>query len=187
MTQKTTFTREMIVEAAYQLTREVGWSAVTARNIAAKLGSSTMPLYSSLKSMDEIEKEVRAKAEGCMHEFQRKPYAPGDPLLSSAVGYVAFARDERNLFRFLYVDRPVTPGREQGAGAAVDVEKVGGVVDLADQAEVAMKDHRVLKSWAFTHGLASLISSGVIDLPDERIASLLAEAGTAFFSQGGNG
>ena len=35
----------------------------------------------------------------------------------------------------------------------------------------------VLKNWAFVHGLASLISSKVIDLPDERIATLLSEAG----------
>jgi AcrR family transcriptional regulator len=182
MTQKATYTREMIVEAAYQLTREAGWAAVTARNIAAKLGSSTMPLYSSLRSMEEIEKEVRSKAEECMHEFQRRPYAAGDPLLSSAVGYVAFARDEKNLFRFLYVDRPVTGRQAPEAGKAVDVEKVGGVVDLADQAQVAMKDFRVLKSWAFTHGLSSLISSGVLDLPDKTIARLLLEVGSAIYA-----
>jgi AcrR family transcriptional regulator len=185
MTQRTVFTREMIVEAAYQLTREVGWSAVTARTIAGKIGSSTMPLYSSLRSMEEIEKEVRSRAEACMHDYQRRPSSP-DALLGSAIGYVAFARDERHLFRFLYVDRPLSAAGRGDRGAAKDPVKTGGVVDLADQAAAAMKDHRVLKSWAFTHGLASLISSGVIDLPDETIASLLSEMGRAFYGfQGG--
>jgi AcrR family transcriptional regulator len=185
MTQRTTFTREMIVDAAFELTREVGWAGVTARTIAQRLGSSTMPLYSSLKSMEEIEGEVRRKAEELMHDYQRRPLAE-ERLLSSAVGYVVFARDEPNLFRFLFVDRPLTAlpqaGQPNAAGTPADVDAVGGVVDLADQAATALKDPAVLKSWAFTHGLASLISSKVIDLPTERIAALLLEAGTAFYT-----
>ncbi len=181
MTQRAVFTKDMIVEAAFQLTRETGWQGVTARNVAARLGSSTMPLYSSLKSMDEIEKAVRARAQQCMQDYQKKAWSP-EPLLASAVGYVAFARDEKNLFRFLYVDRPVRVGASPGDGGEKSVEELRGVVDLADQAAVAMKDHRVLKSWAFTHGLASLISSGVIDLPDETIARLLLEAGSAIYA-----
>jgi AcrR family transcriptional regulator len=184
MTQRTTFTRDMIVEAAFALTRELGWGGVTARTIAQKLGSSTMPIYSSLKSMEEIEGEVRKKAEALMHEYQRRPFT-GEKLLSSAVGYVAFARDEPKLFRFLYVDRPLTQlpqeRTQQAEGGPADIESVGGVVDLANQAATALGDPTVLRSWAFTHGLASLISSKVIDLPDERISALIMEAGTAFY------
>jgi len=44
MTQRTVFTREMIVDAAFQLTRAHGWAFVTARTIAEKLGSSTIAL-----------------------------------------------------------------------------------------------------------------------------------------------
>ena len=62
MTQKLFFTSEAILEAAYSLTREKGWAAVSARSIAKKLGSSTMPIYSTLKSMEEIERMVRARA-----------------------------------------------------------------------------------------------------------------------------
>lgn len=184
MTQRVVFTKEMIVDAAFQLTREAGWSTVTARAVAQKLGSSTMPLYSSTKSMEEVENEVRGKAQSLLHEYQRRPFAQ-DVLLSAAVGYVVFARDERNLFRFLYVDRPMT--RDHAAAKGRDAVALGGVVDLADQTATAMGDPRVLKSWIFTHGLASLISSGVLELPDERITSLLVEAGAAFYGAGGNG
>ena len=55
------------------------------------------------------------------------------------------------------------------------------VPNLADQTRVARQDPRILKSWLFTHGLASMISSGVLDLPDEEIRDLLMEAGGAFF------
>lgn len=184
MTQRTVFTKEKIVEAAYQLTREAGWQGVSARSIAEKLGSSTMPLYSTLKSMGDIETEVRARAEACLHEYQGRR-SVSEPLLSSAVGYISFARDEKNLFRFLYVDKPLAANRPGAGGRAVDAVKTGGIVDIVDQAAVAMEDPRILKSWAFTHGLASLISSGVLDLSDELIARLLLEVGAAIYGYEG--
>ncbi len=185
VTQKAVFTREMIIEAAYQLTRERGWASVTARAVAQKLGSSTMPLYSSLKSMDDVEHEVRMRAQALMQDYQRRPYSQ-ETLLNAAVGYVVFARDESNLFRFLYVDLPVnrSSNPEAPRGEGRDPVALGGVVDLADQTATAMKDPRVLKSWIFTHGLASLISGGVLELPTERIANLLIEAGAAFYAGG---
>jgi AcrR family transcriptional regulator len=185
MTQRVSFTQEMIVEAAFALTREEGWHGVTARGIAKKLGSSTMPIYSSLKSMRKIEAAVRARAESLMHDFQGRAYTNEQPL-DVALGYVSFARDERNLFRFLYVDRPVPEGRRaRGRGSPHALGKVRSgetVVPISDQVPVAMRDPRILKSWIFTHGLASMLSSGVLKLPDTRIRSLLQEAGRAFFA-----
>jgi AcrR family transcriptional regulator len=188
VSQKATFTREMILAAAFALTREQGWASVTARNIARKLHSSTMPLYSSLKSMEAIAGEVRTRAEACMQGYQRRSYSE-NRMLDAAIGYVVFARDEKHLFRFLYVDQPLpavrSPQEGMTRGLAKDAVALGGVVDLADQAATAMRDPRVLKSWAFSHGLASLIGSGVIDLPDDRIAALLSEMGAAIYGQEG--
>jgi AcrR family transcriptional regulator len=172
--QRTVFKKETIIDAAFTLTRGSGWGSVTARNIARKLDSSTMPLYSRLRSMEEIEKEVRARAGLLMQEYQRRGYTE-DAMTNAAVGYVAFARHEKNLFRFLYVDRPVTArgrGRRRKRG---DAYARKGIVDLEEQAAVARKDPLVLKNWAFIHGLASLISAGVIDLPEKRIIGLIRE------------
>jgi AcrR family transcriptional regulator len=184
MSQKTVFTKEAIVEAAFTITREEGWRSVTARSIAKRLGSSTMPIYSSMKSMEEIESEVRARAENLLLDYQSRSYAK-ETMLDMAIGYVTFARDERNLFRFLYVDSPLQANKqdqEREVGGKYDELLAGKrVASLEDQLPIAMRDPRVLKSWIFTHGLASMISSGVLDLPDERIKSLLTESGMAFF------
>jgi AcrR family transcriptional regulator len=184
MTQRVQFTREMIVEAAFALTREIGWVAVTARTIAKRLGSSTMPIYSSLRSMVDIENEVRAKAEALMLDFQQRRYTEDLPL-NMAEGYVRFAKEEPHLFRFLFMDRPLrqSPGtsEQQVAGAIERISAGNTAIPLAQQVPVAMQDPRILKSWIFTHGLAAMISSGVLDLPLERIRSILSEAGGAFF------
>jgi AcrR family transcriptional regulator len=181
MTQKAFFTREAIIEAAFTLTGKRGWASVTARSIARALGSSTMPIYSTMKSMEEIEGEVRARAEALMLSFQGRVFT-GEQPLDTAIGYVTFARDERHLFRFLFVDKPA--GSAGGAGSALSVDQIasGARPRLVDQVPTAMEDPRILKSWIFAHGLASLLSAGVLDLPDGRIRSLLSESGEAFFN-----
>jgi AcrR family transcriptional regulator len=189
MTQKASFTRDMVIKAAFDLTRELGWETATARNIARKLGSSTMPIYSTVKSIEEIEKEVVEKALELMVEYQKKPYTP-DPMVNIAVGYVVFARDEHNLFRFLFLlERPAAAG-----GVGVDARKdffmrsfgaVPGVGESMRGIPVESMDSLILKSWIFTHGLAVMVNSGFLDLQDEKIADLILEAGGAFYAAGG--
>jgi AcrR family transcriptional regulator len=181
LTQKAFFTKEVIVEAAFTITREQGWAGVTARNIAKKLGSSTMPIYSSMKSMEEIEAEVKARAEQLLLDFQKKDYG-GDAPMNMAMGYVTFARDERHLFHFLFDNQEPARGHEDpGTAVPLDQMVAEGPVHLVDQVPTAMRDPRILKSWIFAHGLASMVSAGVLVLSDERIRSLLLESGAAFF------
>ncbi|MFW5878672.1 MAG: TetR/AcrR family transcriptional regulator, partial [Myxococcota bacterium] len=110
MNQPSVYSREGIVDAALDVIREQGWSAASTRAIAKKLGSSTMPIYSHLHSRDELEKETRRAARDLLQEHQLRSYT-GEPLLDLAFGYVAFARDERNLFRFLFLE---ASGQEDG-------------------------------------------------------------------------
>lgn len=190
MTQKICFTKDRIVDAAFALTREQGWTAVTARNVARRLSSSTMPIYSSLKTMSRMEREVRRKAERLLLDYQRRP-GTQDAALNAAVGYVAFARREPNLFRFLYVDRPLTARRARARRpASVSSEEVvtgRALPGLADQVPLARQDRRILKCWIFIHGLASMIGNGVLSLSDTQITSLLLEAGGALFRPAGTG
>ena len=189
MTQKASFTKEMVIQAAFELTREIGWDSVTARNIARKLGSSTMPIYSTVKSIEEIESEVMNKALGVMIEYQKKPYTP-DPMINLGVGYVVFARDEHNLFGFLYrAERPVPEG-SFGADARMDFFKrayagVPGIGGSLGEIPADSMESLMLKTWIFTHGLAVMINSGVLDLRDEKIAELITDAGGAFYTYKG--
>jgi AcrR family transcriptional regulator len=189
MTQKATYSKEMIVKAALELTREMGWGTVTARNIARKLGSSTMPIYSTVKSMEEIEAEVVEKALEIMVEYQKKPYTP-DPMVNIAVGYVVFAREEHNLFGILFLSERA--GEAGGVGAEArkgffmrSFGAVPGVGDSLKEIPVESMDSLILKSWIFTHGLAVMVNSEILDLTDGKIADLILEAGGAFYAAGG--
>ncbi|MCH5263352.1 MAG: TetR/AcrR family transcriptional regulator, partial [Lachnospiraceae bacterium] len=62
MARKETITKEEILNAAFQMTRENGFSNVSARTLAAKAGCSTQPIFRVYKNMEELGNDLYAKA-----------------------------------------------------------------------------------------------------------------------------
>jgi len=185
MTHPSVYSRRQIIEAAFELIRERGWSAVSTRAIARKLGSSTMPIYSHVRSVEELEKELRVKTRDLLKEFQKRPYTP-EALLNVALGYIAFARDEANLFRFLFLEKPdpldaatLTGMRDSFvAEFGADSDQGAALLQMSPAAQEALVQH----TWIFTHGLAMLVNSGALGAcPDSTILRLLSNAGEAFY------
>ncbi len=188
MIQPSVYSFPQILAAALELVREKGWEGVSARAIAKKLGSSTMPIYSHVSSIEELEEELREKARSLMKEYQRRRYTE-HPLLNLAFGYVTFARDEKNLFRFLYLEKP----------AEVKTEHLTGMKEtfFADFGEDSPQGSALMKmqesgleeliqhTWIFTHGLAMLVNSGSFGCnSNETILNFLMNAGEAFYLWG---
>ena len=100
---KKTFTREDIVEAAFQVVRNQGRKKLSARAIANELNSSTMPIYSTINSMKELEQEVGQKFTELLLQYCLTPWT-GNFLVDWSFGYVRFAKDEKELFRIMFLD-----------------------------------------------------------------------------------
>lgn len=183
---KTKYTKEKILDAAFEILHQKGWEHVSARTIARFLNASTMPLYSVLSSMKELEKRLRSRAFEKLMEYQLKAYTE-NPYLNSAVGYVVFAREQPHLFRFLFFERP----KDMDAGELHDLRRhlPKGLQDLPIDAyfgRISARewDRVMLNAWIFTHGLAVLIFSGVLThVKDDRIIDMLKGAGDAFNRQ----
>ena len=98
MPRKTQFSAEDVVMAAFELVREKGLVGLSAPAVADKMGCSTMPIYSHFKNMQALEDEVVKKAWKLIMNYQTERYT-GDVWVDQAIGYVRFARNERNLFK----------------------------------------------------------------------------------------
>ena len=68
MPPKPKFSREEIVDAALDIVSREGVSALTARELGEKLGSSPRPIFTVFKSMDEVKCAARELA---LQEFER--------------------------------------------------------------------------------------------------------------------
>ena len=57
-------TTEAVLQAAEEVLREKGFSAVNARNVAEKLGCSTQPIYLCFENMDQLRQGIGLMAYG---------------------------------------------------------------------------------------------------------------------------
>ena len=103
MPRKNLFTKDMFINAAFKILRENGRDKLSARSLARELGCSTMPVYSYLKSMKTLVNDLEEKAVDLMLTYQTTS-STGQPFLDMGLGYVLFARNEQNLFRFLFME-----------------------------------------------------------------------------------
>jgi AcrR family transcriptional regulator len=184
MTRHPVFNKEKIIEAAMALLRRKGWQGVTVRTIARELASSTMPIYSSKLSMEDLEWELRARTWALIQEYQRQSYTD-NPLTNMAVGLAVFAREEPNLYRFLYVERPVlekeTDVEKQTDKFRMAYGRHKDLVKALRMVPEGIQNPVMLKSWIFVHGLASLLGNNALEMSEQKVIRLIEEAGGAFY------
>ncbi len=185
MIQPTVYSRQQIIDAAYDLVRENGWSGLSTRNLAKRIGCSTMPIYSQVRSVAELEEELLKRANEALQSYQMRPFTD-NPLLNLALGYVVFARDERQLFRFLFLDKANQIGAGQFANLreAFDKNTMTAEPDLTalDRLPTDSQESLIQHTWIYTHGLAMMVNAGMLgDCSDSVIQAYLDHAGGAFF------
>lgn len=52
------FTKEQVLDAAIELTREKGFSAVSARSLGEQLGTTSRPIFSHFENMADVQKGI---------------------------------------------------------------------------------------------------------------------------------
>lgn len=100
---KIKFTKNDILNAAYDVMKQNGIKHISARRIAEKFKGSTAPIYANFSTIDELKKEVIRMAEEKLNEYLYRDYT-GKELFDAAMGFIKFARDEKELFRAIFLD-----------------------------------------------------------------------------------
>ncbi len=101
MPPRVRFTRDLVLDAALALCRREGLDSVSARAVAAELGSSTAPVFSHFASMDALNE---ALIEQVIALFVGYFTDEGpDPLIAAGLGMARFASDEPSLYAALFL------------------------------------------------------------------------------------
>ena len=69
MPPKAKITREMIIDATFEIIRNTGVETVNARTISKKLNCSTQPVMYHFKTIEELKKTVYVKADEYHSEY----------------------------------------------------------------------------------------------------------------------
>ena len=175
MGRKVRITREMILEAAYEILDVSGIGAVGIKAIAEKLGCSTQPISWVFGSMKELKKELfryaNARAFKALPEQMAGKNAI-DAFFASGVYYISIACDHPNVFRFITVDDPMDtigePVRNNVSIFSFQFDADAANL-LAEEYDVPPEtiDNTVRDIVIYAHGLAVMMMHDSFRLPKE--------------------
>ena len=158
MPKKVIYTKDEIIEKAYDMLKSEGLNQITARTLAKKLATSPAPIYGHFDSMEILKEELINKARKQFLAYIIKEYTD-KPFLNAGMGFVIFAREESKLFRaiFLMENSNKEIIAEFKKVIFSEVEKDKRFLEIDEK----KKEWLYNKCWTYAHGLATLTSMGI--------------------------
>lgn len=186
MPPKCKFTREEIIKAALEMTREAGIDAVTARALGEKLGSSSRPVFSVFENMSEVRSEVINTADALYQEYLRLDMEKGEypAYKASGMSYIRFAKEERELFKLLFMrDRSCEKISD-------DTDKIHDLIELIMK-NTGMSEKEAyffhLEMWVYVHGIATMIATSYLEWDRDTVSGMLTDVYEGLKSRYGKG
>lgn len=175
MAPKKKFTKQQIIDAAFDIARTEGFDAITIRKVADKLGSSIAPIYVNFKEVGELIEAVYKKT----HEVSRQIFMEqnsGQPFRDIGVASIRFAREYPVLFRDLVM--------RENEQAKHDEEETQGLIQIMrrDPHLSGLPDDELrtilLKMKIFQLGLSVMAANDLLpeDYTEEQMIALMNSA-----------
>ena len=175
MPTKIRISKDMILDAAFEIVRQYGMEKLSNRELANKLKCSIRPIYYQFENVEEMQKELYIKIEQYFYEFLLDNMVEGIPQYKQiGINYIRFAKKEKQLFQTLFMN---STGLTPDAFVSKDGEDYKEIEKLikisTNLKEEEIKDFHT-KMWIFCHGIATLVASGTVKLEDSQIQDLLS-------------
>lgn len=181
MARRETITIQDILDTAFTMTREEGFSNVTARRVAAKAGCSTQPIFRVYKNMEELSAAIYLQALSFFRDYYSLyPRTSRLPFVNLGMAYISFARKEKYLFELLFGE-----GRLQKKGLYEllngEEENVVYEMELARAMGCQAAEELFNRMKIFIHGAACMALTGDYRLTDIQTMELLEQTYEVFF------
>lgn len=175
MPTKIRISKEMILDAAFEIVRKDGMEKLSNRELANKLNCSIRPIYYQFENVEEMQKELYLKIEQYFYKFILENMVEEIPKYKQVgINYIKFAKKEKKLFQTLFMtDVGLTPDAFI-LKAGEDYKEIEKFIKIsANIKEEDIKDFHT-KMWIFCHGIATLVANDTIKLTDNQIQDLLS-------------
>lgn len=172
MPPKVKITKNDIINAAIDIIRN-GCEDLNARSIAAALSCSTQPIFSNFNTMEElwgavINEVYRIYLRFIDNEVKSEKYPR---YKSFGVGYIRFAKEEKELFKLLFMRNR-------------DNEELTYSKDFEESVEIIMKANGFsrekaelvhLEMWTCVHGIGTMLATSFVNLDWETISKITSD------------
>lgn len=176
MPPKPKFTKEEIVTAALQLVSEKGVEGLTARELGGVLGSSSRPIFTIFKNMDELQEAVKAAAMQRFEEYAKHILSGMPKFKQVGMQMVLFGTREPKLYQLLFMQENKNGMTfddvfgHLGATADICIDAIEKDYDLSKQEAKILFEN----VWIYTFGVGALCATSMCHFSEEKISSMLS-------------
>lgn len=173
MPPKVKITKEEIVNAAIGIVRSSGAEAINARTVAAALNCSTQPVFSNFATMEELQEATVAAAYEIYLHFLNREVEGGKypPYKSFGMAYVRFAKEEKELFKLLFMcdreGKELVPSPDFTASIEMIMQANGISREKAELMHLEM--------WTCVHGIGTMLATSFLPLEWELVSDMLTD------------
>ena len=174
MPPRAKITKDMVVDAAFEVARKTGAENINARTVSNELNCSTQPVMYHFETIEALKRAAYQKTDEYHTEYLMSiPETRADVMLGIGLSYIRFAVEEPNLFRFLF---------QSGFAAGnsllemIDSEGLMPLLSVMQQAmDINMEQTKeVFVTLAlFVHGYASIIANNSLECDETLITTHL--------------
>lgn len=172
MPPRAKITKDMVVDAAFEIARTEGAEQINARTVSQRLGCSTQPVMYHFATIDDLKRAAYEKTDQFHTGYLMNVGEQSDGLLLGiGRNYIRFAIEEPNLFRFLFQSGYAV---ENSLPEMFDSEGLKPLIAAMQEAsgmnETQMKEV-FLTIAMVAHGYASIIANNSLEY-DESVISV---------------
>lgn len=177
MPPKPKYTKEEIIAAAYELTREKGIDAVVAREVGKRLNTSSSPIFTIWSSMDELREEVRKLAKEKYRQYMEGIFDYSPSFKEFGMRCVSFAAEEPNLFRLLFLSRREEHSPYVRFKQEFEVIFIPLVEEIINQFEISKADAEELlgQMIIFANGISAYVINDANSFSKETVSFSLSQ------------
>lgn len=177
MPRRPQFSKEDIVAAGLRIARRDGFESVSARALGKELGTSSSPMFTMFKDMNEVTSAIKSAAEELFIDYMGgvTDYFPA--FKEFGMRLVAFSKEEPNIFLMLFLGKDSRPEvAEKIARECLGSARQG--YDLSPE----QIDLLFWQMWPVACGIAALCVKHPEDFPEEAVSKTLSYHFTGIIS-----
>ncbi|MFB5520185.1 TetR/AcrR family transcriptional regulator [Enterococcus casseliflavus] len=180
---KQRITKEMVVDAAFEIARKGGMEHMIVKNIAEKLGCSVQPIYSYCTNMEGLRTEVEQKARQFLQAYLEAHSDPQDLFRSTGHAYLQLAKEEPHILSIFVLQKRANVSSLEDLYQLETNPQVAQRIaaDLTISIETAKQLH--MHMLIYTIGIGTIFSVTTPGIPLDEIYAQQEKAYETFLEQ----
>ena len=175
MPPRAKITKDMVVDAAFEVARKTGAENINARTVSNELNCSTQPVMYHFETIEMLKRAAYKKTDEYHTEYLMNiPETQEDVLLGIGLNYIRFAVKEPNLFRFLFQSGFVEGHSLLEMINSEELTPVLSVMQKAMDINIEQTKEVFVTLALFVHGYASIIANNSLEY-DETLITIHLE------------